>query len=54
MISRDLKHELDDIHREIDRLQRRGKKAEPEEIETLRLRLRDIERHLGIDRRIIA
>jgi hypothetical protein len=53
MVSRTLQAELDDIHRQIDRLQRRDK-VEPEEMEELRSRLRHIERHLGLDRDIAA
>ena len=48
MMSWTLQAELADIHREIDRLQARGWKAEQQEIEDLRARLRDNERHLGI------
>ncbi len=54
MISWSLQRELADIHLNIDRLQTRRQKPNPEEIEALRVRLRDIERHLGINRTIAA
>ncbi len=50
MISWSLQRELADIHLKIDRLQTRRQKPNPEEIEALRTRLREIERHLGISR----
>jgi hypothetical protein len=52
MIGWSLQAELADIHREIDKLQRRGSKPEPQEVEALRTRLREIEAHLGINKTI--
>ncbi len=47
MISRTVEAELADIHRQIDGLHWRGRKAERQEIEDLRARLRSIERDQG-------
>jgi hypothetical protein len=54
MISWSLERELADIHLHIDRLQARGQKPNRQEIDALRGRLREIERHLGINRTIAA
>ena len=52
MISTSLEAEIADITRRLDRLDERG--ASAKEINDLRVRIRRIARHLGLDREIMA